>query len=73
MKSYTFSCDEATIRKARAQALLHNERLNFAFQQWLEELAPQSTREERYRRLMHRLRHVTAGGPYTREELNERR
>jgi hypothetical protein len=71
MKNITLSADPDLIEKARAAAKAQNTTLNAAFREWLESY----TREEALRAhqdLMKRLAHIDAGGPYTREEMNER-
>ncbi len=71
MKNITFSADPEVIEKARRVAQTENKTLNAAFREWLASYARQET-VRAHRELMERLKHIDAGGPYTRDEMNER-
>ena len=72
MKNVTLSADENLIEQARLVAQARRTTLNAAFREWLEQYAAQSGSGAAIESLMHRLKHVKASGPYTRDELNER-
>ena len=73
MKNITLSADELLIERARAVARAQNTTLNAAFREWLTQYSGESTsRGEAYEALMKRLSHVKSGGPYSRDEMNER-
>ena len=71
-KKITFNMDEHVIKRARQIARARKTTLNAVFRQWLEEYVCQSERLLEFDALMERLKHVKAGGPYTREEMNSR-
>jgi hypothetical protein len=71
MKNITLSADGDLIEKARAVAKSENRTLNAAFREWLVSYTRQEAVRAR-QELMKRLQHIDAGGPYTREEMNER-
>ena len=72
MKNIRFTVDEHLIKQARQIARARKTSLNAIFRCWLEEYVCQSERALEFEALMKRLRHVRAGGPYTREEMNRR-
>lgn len=72
MKNITLSADEEMIASAREEARARKTTLNQLFRDWLTSLARHRERQEQVRSLMARLDYVEAGGPFTREELNER-
>jgi hypothetical protein len=72
MKNVTLSADEDLIEKARAIARAQRTTLNAAFREWLMDFTASEGNAESYRALMKHMRHVDAGGSYTRDELNER-
>jgi hypothetical protein len=72
MKNVTLTADEAVIERARERAQQEKSSLNREFRRWLESYAGRDRAVEAYRALMARLDHVKAGGPYSRQELNER-
>jgi len=72
MKNITFSADEDLIERARELARAQKRTLNDAFREWLVQFTQQAGKAEEFDALMERLRHVRMGGPYTRDELNER-
>ena len=71
MKNITLSADANLIEKARAVAKSENTTLNAAFREWLQSYSRKDL-VRAHRALMERLKHIDAGGPYTREEMNER-
>ena len=72
MKNITLSADEALIELARETARERKTTLNQLFRNWLVELAGRKERDERLAALLERLDYVKSGGPFTREEMNER-
>ncbi|MGB7282282.1 MAG: hypothetical protein WBE13_08485 [Candidatus Acidiferrum sp.] len=72
MKNITFSADPEVIEKARRVAQTENKTLNAAFREWLESYARRKGDVAALRAVMESLKHIDAGGPYTREEMNER-
>ncbi len=72
MKNVTLSADGALIEQARLIARARRTTLNQAFRDWLEQYAVQSGEGAAVDGLLHRLKHVRAAGPYTRDEMNER-
>lgn len=72
MKNITLSADEAMIGQARATARAQKTTLNQLFRNWLSELAGRQVRDQRLAALMDRLDYVKSGGPFSREESNER-
>ena len=71
MKNITLSADPDLIEKARQVAKSENTTLNAAFREWLQSYVRQRNLAA-HRALRERLKHIDAGGPYTREEMNER-
>ncbi len=72
MKNITLSAAEDLIEDARAVARSQRSTLNKMFREWLVEVAGRRRTEERLGELMARLDYVEAGGPFTRDQLNER-
>jgi len=68
MKNITFRADADLIDRARQIARDRQTSLNAIFRQWLEEYVCHSRPALEF----DALRHVRAGGPYTREEMNTR-
>ncbi|MGC1484574.1 MAG: hypothetical protein WA789_12335 [Candidatus Acidiferrum sp.] len=71
MKNITLSADADLIEKARAAAKSENTTLNAAFREWLASYIRQRNLAA-HRVLRERLKHIDSGGPYTRDEMNER-
>ena len=69
MKNVTLSADEDLIEKARAIARAQRRTLNAAFREWLIHFTASEGDAQSYRALMKHMRHVDAGGHYTRDEL----
>jgi hypothetical protein len=72
MKNVTLSADEELIERARLIARSQHKTLNAAFREWLQTFTAQAGDEREFDALMRRLRHIRSGGPYSRDELNER-
>ncbi len=72
VKNITFSADEDLIERARQVAKAEHKTLNVAFREWLAGYAARTGNVQQHRNLMERLKHINPGGPYTREEMNER-
>ena len=72
MKNITLSADERLIEEARAAARAQRSTLNQLFREWLAELAGRRNRDEQVSELMQRLEYVRSGGPFSREEMNDR-
>ena len=72
VKNITLSADAELIEKARQVARSERKTLNAAFREWLESYVRRKGDLEAHRALMRRLSHIDSGGPYTRDEMNER-
>jgi hypothetical protein len=72
VKNITLSADESLIEQARLVARSQHKTLNTAFREWLVNFTRQSGNVQEFDALMRRLRHIRSGGPYTRDEMNER-
>jgi hypothetical protein len=72
MKNVTLSADEELIEQARLVAKSQHKTLNVAFREWLEDYVSRRGDVQAHRALMQRLKHINVGGPYTRDEMNER-
>lgn len=72
MKNITLSADERLIAEAREEARRRHTTLNALFREWLADLARRDERRERISRLMEDAGNYKAGGPFTRDEMNER-
>lgn len=74
MKNITLSAPEEQIEAARREAAKKGTTLNAEFRKWLELKAKkeQEVRMKRYDDFMKSIPKVATGGPFTREEMNER-
>ncbi len=72
MKNVTLSADEDLIEKARAIARSRRSTLNADFREWLQRYTAAETSPRDFDDFMKNLRHVNAGGSFSRDELNER-
>ena len=72
MKNVTLSADEHLIEQARLVARSQHKTLNAAFREWLTQYTGQAGAAQEFNSLMVRLRHVRAGGHFSRDEMNER-
>jgi len=73
LKNITLSADEALIEEARHKAQKQKKTLNTLFREWLLQYLHREIGTHEYRKLMQNLKHIKAGGPYSRDEMNERR
>ena len=60
------------LEAARERAQQERTTLNNVFREWLVRYAAKDAGADRYRQLMQNLRHVSAGGKFSRDQLNER-
>lgn len=72
MKTITLTAEEEVILQARASAKSRKTTLNQLFRDWLATLAGQAERERQLADLPSRLSYLQTGGPFTREQMNER-
>ena len=72
MKNVTLSAEAELIEQARLVARSQRKTLNAAFRQWLLQFTAQAGSGPDVDSLMKRLRHVSAGRRFTRDEMNER-
>jgi len=72
MKNITLSADEDLIEKARSIAKSQRRSLNDAFREWLAQFTQSDGDAQGFDALMDRLKHIDAGGHFTRDQLNER-
>lgn len=72
MKNVTLSADPDLIEKARQVAKSEHKTLNAAFREWLKSYTARAGDVRAHLALMERLKHIDAGGSYTRDEMNER-
>jgi len=72
IRNITLSADEQLIEQARLLAKSRHKTLNAMFREWLEEFTAQSGGTQEFDALMKRLKHVRAGGRFSRDEMNER-
>ena len=72
MKNITLSADEALIELARDEARARKTTLNALFREWLEEISRSDERRKKAAEVIQRMSQYDSGGPFTREELNER-
>jgi PhoPQ-activated pathogenicity-related protein len=72
MKKITPSADKDLIQKARLVARTQHKTLNAAFRESLTQYSAQLGSTQELNTLTKRLRHVRAGGHFTRDEMNER-
>ena len=72
MKNITLSADDDLIEQARLMARAQRTTLNAAFREWLQQYTARAGNSQEVSALMRRLRHVKAGGRFSRDEMNER-
>ena len=72
-RNVILSADEALVEQARRKAEREGTTLNALFRQWLRRYVQQERAVERFDELMRQFSHVRTGGPFTRDEMNERR
>lgn len=73
LKNITLSAEDDLIAEARQKAHKQKKTLNALFREWLLQYIHRSSKTSEYRKLMRKLEHVQANGPYSREEMNERK
>ena len=71
MKNITFSADDELIRKARDRARRENTTLNQRFREWLEDYSRIDSKKS-IKGFLEEIS-IDMGGPFTRDEMNERR
>lgn len=72
MKNVTLSADEDLLEQARSVARSRRTTLNAAFREWLIQFTASAGDEQGFNILMKRMRHVSAGGKFSRDEMNSR-
>lgn len=72
MKNITLSADAETIELARAEARARGTSLNALFREWIEDLAARDERRGKISKLMEDMQQYDFGGPYSRDEMNQR-
>lgn len=74
MKNITLSAPEELIEAARREAAKNGTTLNEEFRKWLSRQAENEKRKRQksYTKLIKSLPLVNTGGPFTRDEMNER-
>jgi hypothetical protein len=72
MKNITFSADAQTIELAREEARKRKSTLNQLFREWLEDLAARDERRRKIKEIFEQMDKYDAGGPFTRDEMNQR-
>ena len=72
MKNVTLSADEDLIERARSIARERRSTLNAVFREWLVQFTQSTGDAQSFDALMKHMRHVDAGGHFSRDEMNER-
>lgn len=72
MKNITLSADAHLIELAREEARARKTTLNALFREWLEEISRSEERRKQAADVILRMSQYDSGGPFTRDELNER-
>ena len=72
MKSITVSADDSLIDQAQAVAMAQNTTLDQLLRDWLSTLVGAQREQENMAAIFRRLDYVQSGGPFTREQMNER-
>jgi hypothetical protein len=72
LKNITLSAEDRLIAQARQRAQRERKSLNAVFREWLAGYVGKGARAVRYRELTRKLKHVSAGKKFSRDELNER-
>jgi hypothetical protein len=71
-KNITLSAEERLIARARERAHRERKTLNAAFREWLAAYVGKGASAGRYRNLTRRLKHISAGQKFSRNQLNAR-
>jgi hypothetical protein len=72
LKNVTLSAEDRLIAQARQRAQRERKTLNAAFREWLTAYVGKGAGAGRYRELKSKLKHISAGRTFSRDELNER-
>lgn len=72
LKNITLNAEDRLITRARQRAQLERKTLNAAFREWLAAYVGKGAAAGRYRELSRKLKHVSAGRKFFRDELNAR-
>jgi hypothetical protein len=72
MTTVMLKADEELLAKAEKAIAGQNVTLDDLFERTLREAAAGAERLQRHDEMMDSLRHIDLGGPYTRDEMNER-
>ncbi len=72
MTTVTLHADEALLAKANEALARRQMTLDEMFEQALRQLTEGKERLVRFDQALQSLKHIHSGGPYTRDELNER-
>jgi len=72
LKNVTLSAEDRLIAQARQRAQRERKTLNAAFREWLAAYVGKGAGAGRYRELKSKLKHISAGRKFSRDELNER-
>lgn len=72
IRNITLSAEDAAIAKARLKAQKEGKSLNIKFREWLRQYTNPRDHVQSYEKLMDSLKHIRAGGKFSREEANER-
>ena len=72
MKNITLSANEHTIELAREEARKRKTTLNALFREWIEDLAAREERRAQMESLFQEMGKYHSGGPFTRDQMNER-
>ncbi len=72
MKNITLSADAHLIELAREEARARKTTLNALFREWLEEISRRDDRRKKAADIIARMTQYDSGGPFTRDEMNER-
>lgn len=72
MKSITVTADDSLVEQAEAVAAARKTTLDQLFHDWLADLVSIPGKDEHLASLFHRLDYVQSGGPFARDEMNER-
>lgn len=72
MKNITLSADERVIELAREEARKRKTTLNALFREWINDLAARDERRLNIQTIFQQMKDFDSGGPFTRDQMNER-
>ena len=72
LKNITFSAPADAIERARLSARQRHTTLNEAFREWIARYAGGKPTSKDLERVLAQMKGVDSGGPFTRDEMNER-